>query len=317
MLHKQYYGLGTAINLTVAEPATEADLTAGYQLIQHYEDLLTVNRDQSEVMSINHAAGDHAVGVSPITYQLIKKAVAVSAMHLGFNVAIGPLVKLWAIGFDGANLPKDTDIQERLQLIDPANIELNDERQTVFLTKKGMELDLGAIAKGYIADAIKTLWLTRGVKTGIIDLGGNILLVGPSTHDDLKWRVGIQSPDEKRDVPAGVLNTVEKSLVTSGIYERFLVINGQEYHHMFDSHTGYPIKNDLASVTIVSNQSIDGDIWTTQAFYQGIEKGPALIEAQPSLEAVFVTRNHEVAVTSGITDTFRLVDSEYHMINTN
>ncbi len=317
MLHKQYYGLGTAINLTVAEPATEADLTAGYQLIQHYEDLLTVNRDQSEVMSINHAAGDHAVGVSPITYQLIKKAVAVSAMHLGFNVAIGPLVKLWAIGFDGANLPKDADIQERLQLIDSANIELNDERQTVFLTKKGMELDLGAIAKGYIADAIKTLWLTRGVKTGIIDLGGNILLVGPSTHDDLKWRVGIQSPDEKRDVPAGVLNTVEKSLVTSGIYERFLVINDQEYHHMFDSHTGYPIKNDLASVTIVSNQSIDGDIWTTQAFYQGMEKGPALIEAQPGLEAVFVTRNHEVAVTSGITDTFRLVDNEYHMINAN
>lgn len=314
MLHKTYYGLGTAINLSVNEPATEADLDAGNDLIKHYEDLLTVNRTESEVMSVNHAAGQHAVTVSDIVYQLIKRAVEVSQWRLGFNTAIGPLVKLWKIGFDGANLPADADIQERLNLINPDDIKLDDAQRSVFLTKPGMEIDLGAIAKGYIADAIRTLWESRGVQTGIIDLGGNILLVGNSVHPNGLWRIGVQNPVQKRNVALGVLTTTAKSIVTSGIYERFLVINGHNYHHMFDSKTGYPIKNDLASVTIVSDDSIDGDIWTTEGFYQDIENGIPLIEKQPGLEAIFVTRDFKVAITSGLTDRFQLTDEAYHLI---
>ncbi|MTV81558.1 FAD:protein FMN transferase [Secundilactobacillus folii] len=314
MIQKQYYGLGTTITLSVEEPATEADLDAGHRLIQHYEDILTVNRPVSEVMDVNHAAGDQPVHVSAITYQLIKRAVEVSLWNLGFNTAIGPLVKLWKIGFDGANLPADSDIKERLKLIDPADIKLNDGAQTVFLTKPGMEIDLGAIAKGYIADAIKYLWVSMGVKSGIIDLGGNILLVGKSARPNGLWRIGVQNPVQKRNVALGVMTTPAKSIVTSGIYERYLVINGQNYHHMFDSKTGYPIQNDLESVTIISDLSIDGDIWTTEAFYQDIDKGLPLIENQPGLDAIFVTRDYRVAITSGLKDVFTLTDSHYQLI---
>lgn len=314
MIQKQYYGLGTTITLSVTPPATEADLDAGNRLIKHYEDILTVNRPVSEVMDVNHAAGDKPVQVSDITYNLIKRAVEVSKWNLGFNTAIGPLVKLWKIGFDGANLPADDEIKARLKLIDPADILLDDEARTVFLTKPGMEIDLGAIAKGYIADAIKTLWLSLGVTSGIIDLGGNILLVGKSTHEGGVWRVGVQNPIQKRHVALGVLATPAKSIVTSGIYERYLVINGQNYHHMFDSKTGYPIQNDLESVTIVSDLSIDGDIWTTEAFYQDIEKGVPLIEKQPGLDAIFVTRDYQVAITSGLKDSFVLTDQNYHLV---
>lgn len=314
MIQKQYYGLGTAITLSVNEPATTADLDAGNELIKHYEDILTVNRPVSEVMSINHAAGQKAVQVSDITYRLIKRAVEVSQWQLGFNTAIGPLVKLWKIGFDGANLPADDEIKKRLQLIDPTDIKLDDDRRSVFLTKAGMEIDLGAIAKGYIADAIKELWISRGVQSGIIDLGGNILLVGDSTRPNGLWRIGVQNPLQQRHVALGILTTPAKSIVTSGIYERYLVINGHNYHHMFDSKTGYPIQNDLESVTIVSDLSIDGDIWTTEAFYQDIDKGIPLIEKQPGLDAIFVTRDFKVAITSGIKNHIVLTDNDYHFI---
>lgn len=308
LINKQYRALGTIISLSVAPPATESVLDQADRLIDTFEDHLTVNRSQSEVMSINHQAGIKPVVVSKLTYDLIKIAVTISRKHLGFNVAIGPLVKLWKIGFKGANKPSDEAIQERLKLINPEAIRLDDEQHSVYLEHKGMELDLGGIAKGFIADEVKKLWVNQGVRTGIIDLGGNILLVGPSLHEDAKWNIGVQNPIKERHIPLGVLHIKAKSIGTSGIYERKLILNGKEYHHMFDSKTGYPIANNLASVTIVSDRSIDGEIWSTIAFYQGIEKGRQLIEDQDGIEAVFVTRDLKVEVTSGLINLFSGVD---------
>ncbi|WP_201307909.1 FAD:protein FMN transferase [Companilactobacillus farciminis] len=307
LINKSYYALGTVINLSVAEPSNVDDLEAGYKLIQNFEDKLTVNRNQSEVMSINHNTGIKPVQVPEDTYDLIKRAVLVSRKHLGFNVAIGPLVKLWKIGFKGANKPCDKDINQRLRIIDPEKIILDDAKMSVFLQEKGMEIDLGGIAKGYIADEIKKLWQKRGVETGIIDLGGNVLLVGDSLHEDKLWNIGIQNPIKPRDVSLGVVHIPEKSIGTSGIYERKLVIDGHEYHHMFDSKTGYPIKNNLASVTIISDKSIDGEIWSTIGFYQGIKRGMALIEEQKGIEAVFITKDLETFVTSGLKDVFKKI----------
>nr|WP_028291774.1 FAD:protein FMN transferase [Oenococcus kitaharae] len=314
IIHKSYYALGTRISLTLLPPAQEADLAAAYDLIRDYEDRLTVNRDQSELMSINQAAGRHPVAVSKISYDLIKCAYTISRLNLGFNAAIGPLVKLWRIGFSGANLPDPVEIQKRLSLIDPAQIQLDDDKRTVFLKQAGMELDLGAIAKGYIADAVLALWQQHGLKSGVIDLGGNILLMGKSQHPDGLWRVGIQDPDLARNQLLGSLETPARSIVTSGIYERFLQVDGKKYHHMFDSKTGYPIANDLASVTVISPRSIDGDIWTTLAFYAGLESGLVMIEKEPDLEAIFVTRDRRVAVTNGLQQSFHLLNPDYQMI---
>ena len=184
---------------------------------------------------------------------------------------------------------------------------MNATDQTIFLTQAGMELDLGGIAKGFIADEIKTLWLDQGVQSGIVDLGGNILLVGSSLHVDKQWVVGIQNPNQPRKIPIGVLHTTDKAVGTSGIYERKLQVAGKEYHHMFDSYTGYPIQNNLASVTIISDRSIDGEIWSTIAFYQGLTAGKALIEQQPGIEAVFVTKQLDAITTSGLSDIFQRV----------
>lgn len=305
MLTHTYYGLGTVINLSVAAPANETDIEAGYELIRKFEKKLTVNREYSEVVAINNAAGKHAVMVSKSTYELIKLAVHASQLQMGFNVALGPLVKLWGIGFNDAQLPEAADIKKLLHVLSPTKIKLDDATQSVFLLEPQMQLDLGGIAKGYIADAVGILWRLRGVQQGIIDLGGNLLLVGEGPHLG-RWHIGIQDPLRKRNIPIGRLTVHAGAVVTAGIYERVLKAHGKEYHHIFNAQTGYPVTNGLSSVTLVSPHSVDGDLWTTLAFCQGATRGRRLIEDQPELEGVFIQQNGEVTLTSGLKESYRV-----------
>lgn len=264
------HALGTRITLTVFG-TTDQSLTDGaLNLIKRYEDILTVNREPSLLMTINHAAGVHPVQVSPMVYELIKLAVTASRQHFGFNALIGPLVKLWHIGFEGARVPSDDEIAERLKLIDPEQVELDDRQQTVFLKQAGMELDLGGIAKGYIADRVRDYWRSFGIVNGIINLGGNLLFVGPSPRrKDGRWVIGIQDPQETRGHDLKQVLMPECSAVTSGTYERQLVQNGHHYHHLLDPQTGRPRKTNLASVTIFSQKSVTGEIEAKRLFFAG------------------------------------------------
>lgn len=265
-----HHALGTRINLTIYGNQYFGLLKQSMDLIDHFEDQLTVNRDQSEVMSVNHGAGKTPKMVSKTTYDLIKLAVKYSRENFGFNALIGPLVKLWKIGFKGANVPREQDIKARLQLIDPYKVLLDDDAQTVYLEEAGMELDLGGIAKGYIADRIKDLWEGNGVPAGIIDLGGNLLFVGKSPRrDDGQWIIGVQDPQLHRGENLATVREPACSAVTSGIYERFLIKNGRRYHHLLDPRTGYPLETDLSSVTVFTDQSVMGEIEAKRLFFNG------------------------------------------------
>lgn len=269
-MRKTHHALGTRIVLTVYRNQDLPQLNAAVHLIDHYEDKLTVNRDVSEVMSVNHAAGQHPVEVPADTYSLIKRAVVESQAGYGFNALIGPLVKLWKIGFAGANVPADADIKERMKLTDPTQVELDDDAQTVFLKQAGMELDLGGIAKGWIADRIRDAWEAAGVPAGIIDLGGNLLFVGRSPRrPDGQWVIGVQDPQKPRGDDALTVVKPTCSAVTSGIYERFLMVNGHRYHHLIDPRTGYPLKTKLSGVTVFTGQSIDGELEAKRLFFHG------------------------------------------------
>lgn len=269
-MRKTHHALGTRIVLTVYRDQDLPQLNTAVRMIDHYEDKLTVNRDASEVMDVNHAAGKKSVTVSPDTYSLIKRAVIESRQGYGFNALIGPLVKLWKIGFAGANVPADSDISDRMKLIDPNQAELDDETHSVFLKHSGMELDLGGIAKGWIADQIRNAWVASGVPAGIIDLGGNLLFVGRSPRrTDGKWVIGVQDPQKPRGDDALTVVKPTCSAVTSGIYERFLVVNGHRYHHLIDPRTGYPLKTKLSGVTVFTKHSIDGELEAKRLFFQG------------------------------------------------
>ena len=265
-----HHALGTSITLQVFGTTDDRIVQKTFDLIDHYEDLLTVNRDQSEVMDVNHAAGDHPVQVSSGTYDLIKLAVEKSRENFGFNALIGPVVKLWHIGFKGAHVPSDGQIKEKMRLTDPYNVELNDDNQSVFLTQKGMELDLGGIAKGWIADRIRDFWHACGVNAGIINLGGNILLVGDSPkRPNGQWTIGVQDPKEPRGDNITSVMVPKCSAVTSGTYERYLVVNGKKYHHLIDPRTGYPVKTNLAGVTTFTKDSVEAEIECKRLFFAG------------------------------------------------
>lgn len=288
----------------------EALASRVFRLIKQYEDLLTVNRADSQVMDINHAAGSHPVSVSRPVYELIRCAKAASALPgSAFNLAIGPLVKRWKIGFNGDTVPPADEIARLLAITRPEDVLLDDDRCSVFLTRPGMEIDLGAIAKGYIADRVRDYLRKEGAELGLINLGGNVQTLGSPQGG---WSVGLKKPFAP-DALIGALAVENMSVVTSGTYERFFEHNGKRYHHILDPRTGYPLDNELDSVTIISKNSIDGDIWTTLAYGMGVEKGCAALRARPDIEAIFVTKTKEVVLSSAHLFRFTLLDDDYRV----
>lgn len=312
-LTRRFRALGTNVTLTVFSTLEPDILDRSEELVARYEDILTVNRDSSQLMSVNHAAGKFPVQVDDAVYHLTRLAVEKSREGFGFNAAIGPLVKLWHIGFSDASVPSKTQIEERLALTSPQEIELNDDNQSVFLKKPGMEIDLGAIAKGYIADRIQDLWHAYGVTCGMINLGGNLLMVGkPPHHQDGLWRIGLRSPFAENDEPIAVVTMPPCSAVTSGIYERRLKEGGKTYHHILDPATGYPRENNLAGVTVFSRKSVTAEIETTRLFFAG-EPIPGYPSDQNIYGAVFITKDRRIRLSGIPPRQVQLTDGSYRI----
>lgn len=289
----------------------EALAAKAFRLIKQYEDLLTVNRAHSQVMDINLAAGRHAVAVSRPVFELIRCAKAASLLgNSAFNLAIGPLVKRWKIGFQGNSVPPAAEIITLLTLTDPTEVVLDEAACSVFLARSGMEIDLGAIAKGYIADRVRDFLRKEGETLGLINLGGNIQTLGSPEGG---WTVGIKKPFGAADALIGSLQIENKSVVTSGTYERYFERDGTRYHHILNPRTGYPLDNELDSVTIISTDSIDGDLWTTLVYGLGVEKGCAALRTRPDIEAVFVTKAREIVFSSMRHFRFTLLDNRYRL----
>ena len=284
-----------------------------FRLIKQQENIFTVNRHDSYVMAINHAAGSHAVVVSAPVFDLIRCAKAVSQLpESSFNFTIGPLVKRWKIGFSGHSVPDASDLQALLALTDPDDVILDEHSRSVFLQKAGMEIDLGAIAKGYIADVVRDYLHQEKVTDALINLGGNVQTLGAGAEG--AWAIGLKKPFSTPDALIGVINVKGKSVVTSGIYERYFESEGQRYHHILDPKTGYPLDNELLSVTVISDDSIDGDIYTTLLYGMGVEKSLACLKNIPQIEAIFVTKDQQVIFSSQRQFTFTLLDNSFRTL---
>ena len=260
-----------------------------------YEKLLSKTVEGSDVWNINHAQGA-PVQVSDETIEILNCALQVGQMSGGaFDITIAPVSALWDFTSGAAVLPDAEAIQRAAALVDYTQVRI--EGNTVTLPA-GMQIDLGGVAKGYIADGVKHYMEGLGVKSAILSFGGNIVAIGLKP-DGSVWRVGIQDIDQ----PTGnyMLVSVNRggSTVTSGIYERGFDLDGVRYHHILDPDTGYPVQNELASVTIFSESSMWGDALATAAFALGREKGAEFIEGIENAEALFIARDRSVTYTSG------------------
>ncbi|QGY60145.1 FAD:protein FMN transferase (plasmid) [Pantoea agglomerans] len=286
-----------------------------FRLIKQQENLFTVNRAASEVMAINHAAGQHPVVVSQPVFDLIACAHAVSLLPDSlFNLAIGPLVKCWKIGFQGHRVPSETELQARMALTNPHDVILDDTSRSVMLARPGMEIDLGAIAKGYIADVVQAFLRQQQVSSALINLGGNVQTVG-APPEEAGWAIGLKKPFGEAEELIGVISVNNRSVVTSGIYERYFELDGVCYHHILDPRSGHPLDNDLLSVTVISDRSLDGDIYTTLLYGLGVEQGIACLDEQPGIEAIFVTRDRQVICSSQRHFSFQLLDTDYRLVH--
>lgn len=314
-ISRSNFYLGTYCKVTIYDKSDEAILDKAFNRIEDFDKMLSINKENTEVDNINVKSGIEKVKVNDDIFKLIDKSLNYSKLTGGaFDTSIGPIVKLWNIGLDSARVPSKEEVTKALPLVGYKNVELNANEKTVYLKEKGMALDFGAIAKGYIADEVAEVLKDNGVKKAIVDLGGNIYALG-SNKEDKPWKIGIQDPDLERNNIVGYMYSKDKSIVTSGIYERFFEKDGVKYHHILSPFDGYPFNNEIMGVTIVSDLSIDGDALSTSTFALGLTEGIKFINSIPNVDAIFITKDHKVYLTDGIKNNFSLTSEKYKLAN--
>ena len=298
-ISRSEFALDTLCTVTLYEPAAPEVLDEAFQLIASEEALLSRTVEGSDVWRINHAAGA-PVTVSADTVELIALGLEYSELSGGvFDITVGRLTELWDFG--GADHVPDADeLPAALDSIDYHGLTLSGNE--VAISDPEARLELGAIAKGYIADRVAELLRDSGVESAVIDLGGNVVTMGQKP-DGEAWKIGVQQPfGRERSELIGIIKVEGGlSLVTSGIYERNFEQDGVLYHHILDPRTGFPAETDVIGVTVVSHSSARGDALSTVCLLLGMDEGSRLLEAADDvLGAVWVDSAGEVYVQGDI-----------------
>lgn len=290
----------TVIQITLYDTEDTTILDGCFALAEKYENLFSATKEGSDVWKINHAGGE-TVTVSEETVKLLIWAADYANTTEGrIDPTIRPVSELWDFGSEGdAHVPEDAVIKEALTHVSYENIRFgvapSDETgesvyRTVTLTDKEAAVDLGFIAKGYIADRMKEYLLAHDVKSACISLGGNVLAVGEKP-DGSPFRIGIQKPFAETGTALTTVEIRDTSVVTSGIYERCFYEDNVLYHHVLDTATGYPVDNELAGVTIICPSSAKADALSTACLCLGMEEGQKLLDAEKDVAYLLVTRD--------------------------
>lgn len=292
-------------------------ITDAFKLCSEYENMLSKTIETSDIARINNAGGN-AVTVSDETVEVLKKGMEFGGLSDGvFDITIGKATDLWDFhdnletGHEGGTVPSEKDLKEAISHVNYKNIKIEGNR--VSLIDPETEINLGGIAKGYIADKVAEYLEGRGVVSAIVDLGGNIVALGgkppqivvsadagDTADEQTEFKVGIKDPTADDGSLLGIVTCKNKTVVTSGTYERYFEKDGVKYHHILDVNTGYPVDTDVLSVTIISDRgnSADCDGLSTTCLALGMDKGMKLVKSLEGFEAVFVDTDGNVEVTS-------------------
>ncbi|MBQ8632764.1 MAG: FAD:protein FMN transferase [Lachnospiraceae bacterium] len=302
--------LHTVCTIQIYDSTDYNILNECFAVIDKYEKLFSRTLESSEVYTINQASASSTNPQTTFTVSDELKDILEFSLSYGvlsegaLDISIAPLSSLWDFSdLEHKTTPPSAEaIAAAKNLVDYRDISLNGN--TLTFAKPGMQLELGAVAKGYIADRVKDFLLSKGVTSALINLGGNILLVGEKP-DGSAFNVGIQKPFEDRDaVVVAISELKDCSMVSSGIYERYFYDEtGNFYHHILNAETGYPCNTDLLQVTIISKDSATGDALSTACFALGLEKGMALIDSLTDIHAVFITSDGKLHFSKNFLET--------------
>ena len=286
----------TVVEIKLNGTEDESILKECFDLMAEYESLLSRTREGSDVWKINHSAGT-PVSVSEDTVSLIRLARKYYDLSDGaFDITIAPYVTLWDFQNNPGTIPTKDELTAASKHVGFENVQVSGN--TVTLADPEAQIDLGGIAKGFIADRLKEYLTKEGIESAWINLGGNVLTIGMKP-DKSPWKIGIRKPFGAATETAAVISVSGKSVVTSGTYERYFEKDGTIYHHILEPKTGEPVQNHLYSVTILSDSSADGDALSTTCFVLGKEDGLALVESLDGIEAMFITDEQELIYSSG------------------
>lgn len=308
-LTKSSYLLNTVVTITIYDKTNESILNDSLALIKDYEKIFSRTDKDSELYKLNNRliekTKNNGYIISDELAYIINKSLEYSSLSDGaFDPTIAPLSDLWDFS-NLNNVPKIEDIEKLLPLIDYNKINLiNNE---IYFENAYIQIDLGAIAKGYIADKTKEFLLKEGINSAIINLGGNVLTIGNKPNGE-DFKIGLQKPFANRNETIATMNINDLTVVSSGIYERYFTENDILYHHILNPKTGFPFDNDLLSVTIITSSSTDADALSTICLSLGLNEALELINTLPNTYAAFITKDYNIYYSKDFQDNIILTN---------
>lgn len=307
------YAMGTYVQQTVYGKNGQAGATKAASAISDLENEISWRVEGSDIQKLNAQAGGDPVKVSEETLSVLQVSLDVAQESGGaFDPTIYPLSSLWDFGGDNQQLPSQDSIDKFLPCVNYRDLILNEDNSTAQLQTELEAVDLGAAGKGAACDAALQAYRDAGVDNAVIAVGGSIGVMGRRLTQE-NWRISVRDPDKNAqdsDAGMGVLELSEGFVSTSGVYEKYFEQNGTLYHHILDPATGYPVENDLLSVSVVAQTGVLSDLLSTACFVLGMEKSLPLLEHY-NAQAVFIDREKDVYVTDGLKDRFTVSSKDY------
>ena len=299
---------GFAMNTLIRMTAYTDDdklIDDAYSLLSELDNQLSMYSPSSDISRINSQAGSERVKVNASVVEVVRDSRRLYDISGGkFNPLIGSVTRLWKINQADNTVPSSVDLTAAIALTDIENLDISDD--AVFLREKGCVIDLGGIAKGYASAKLADFFRSRGVKSGLIDLGGNIYVVGKKP-DGQDWKIGVRNPFEPYGSPALALSVNDCAVVTSGGYERFKVVDGKRYSHFFDPKTGESVMSDVLSATLITPDGSLADGLATAFMIAGFDESAKILgRLSPMPGAIFVREGEdgkpEILVSDNLRD---------------
>ncbi len=307
---RELFALDTIIDFTIYNEKAEEISDLSEARIKELEKLLSVTDENSEISRINNSS--EPVSVSRDTFNVMKIACEVNELSQGsLDPTIYPIVKLWGFTTGENRVPTSDEISKTLPLVNASEIILDESNLTVAVPE-GTEVDLGAVAKGYISQEVKKMMKENGVESAVLSFGGNIQTIGSKNGES--WKIGVKYPFTQDSFI--ILHLGETAVITSATDQRFFTQDGKQYHHIIDPSSGYPADNSTLSVTVICEDGAKADALSTALFVMGRERAEKFWKNNNDFEYILLDDNSNVYVTSGLKDKMRLADG-YDFINLN
>lgn len=283
------------------------------QMLLETEQIFSRYRADSIISKINAQAGVAPVGVPDEVMTVLKQALAYSVETEGvFQITVAPLVDTWGIMTDSPKVPEADEISNALSYVDDSQVLLDEEAGTVFLSRPGVSLDLGALVKGYAAQKAKEIYEKNQVDSALLSLGGMVVTVGVKP-EGTPFEIGLRDPEGTASDYFGVLTGESRIVSTSGGYERYFEQDGVTYHHILDPRTGYPADSGLLSVTVLCNDGMKADFLSTYLFLEGADTVKSHLN-EPDYSVIAVTEDHQVLVSDDLAESFALAENSGYTI---